>query len=154
VNPGMRLAVSLGAAGVAAIIAAWASFRYVRGRKTDALELERVRRLTVNRIGRITAGRIVDFVEPETPDCSSKLVLYKYEVSGVTYEAAQEVAALSDIASPARCLAGQTASVKYDPRKPTNSIVVCEEWCGLPGDKPAPGDGDSGLEELVPNDEL
>jgi len=27
------------------------------------------------------------------------------------------------------------ASVKYDPRNPANSIVLCEQWSGLRGKK-------------------
>ena len=59
------------------------------------------------------------------------LVSYSYEVAGVTYEAAQDVTALPGIAAMARFLPGQTASVKYDPKRPANSIIACEEWSGL-----------------------
>jgi hypothetical protein len=58
------------------------------------------------------------------------LVSYAYEVAGVTYEAAQDVTALPEIAAMARFLSGQTASVKYDPKRPANSIIACEEWSG------------------------
>ncbi len=127
----MRLTLGLAAAGVVTAVGAWGWALVLRRRKKDPAELERLRRLAVNRRGRITAGKIVDLVEPESS--TSRLVFYKYEVAGVTYEAAQDISSLSNIASPIRWLAGQTASVKYDPQKPTNSIVACEEWDGLPG---------------------
>ncbi len=94
-------------------------------------EVERLRRLDVNRRGRITSGQIIDWIEKNAPGENIRLVVYKYEVGGVTYEAAQEVSALPEFKLPesdAECL---TSSVKFDPRKPTNSIIVCEEWCGL-----------------------
>ncbi len=108
---------------------AWA--RFLRSRRKDPAELERLRRLDINKRGRIGAGRIVDFVEPQTAGAKSALVSYSYEVAGVTYEAAQDVAALPEIAASARFLAGQTASVKFDPKRPANSIIACEEWSGL-----------------------
>lgn len=133
-NPGIRLTLGLAAAGVITAVGAWGWTLVLRRRKKDPAELERLRRLAVNRRGRITAGKIVDLVEPE--NSTSRHVFYKYEVAGVTYEAAQDISSLSNIASPARWLAGQTASIKYDPKKPTNSIVACEEWCGLPAPGP------------------
>jgi hypothetical protein len=108
---------------------AWA--RFLLWRRKDPAELERLRRLDINQRGRICAGRIVDLVEDETAGGKSALVSYSYEVGGVTYEAAQDVTALPEIAARARFLSGQTASVKYDPKRPINSIIACEEWCGL-----------------------
>ena len=105
--------------------------RFLRWRRKDAAELERLRRLDINRRGRISAGRIVDLVEPQTAGAKSPLVGYSYEVAGVTYEAAQDVTALPEIAALAQFLSGQTASVKYDPKRPANSIVACEHWSGI-----------------------
>jgi hypothetical protein len=105
--------------------------RFQRWRRKDPAELERLRRLDINRRGRIGAGRILDLVEPQTEGAKSALVSYSYEVAGVTYEAAQDLTALPEIASMARFLSAQTASVKYDPKQPANSIIACEEWSGL-----------------------
>jgi hypothetical protein len=105
--------------------------RFLLWRRKDPAELERLRRLDVNRRGRISAGRIVDLLEPETAGSKSCLVVYSYEVAGVTYEAAQDVAALPEIAAIARFVSGRTASVKFDPKRPGNSIIACEEWSGL-----------------------
>jgi hypothetical protein len=105
--------------------------RYLRWRRKDPTELERLRRLDVNRRGRIIAGRIVDLAESQTAGAKPALVGYSYEVAGVTYEAAQDVTGLPEFAARAQSLPGQTASVKYDPKRPANSIIACEEWSGL-----------------------
>jgi hypothetical protein len=115
-----------------ALAGAWVWARLARWRRKDPAEMERLRRLDVNRRGRISAARILDWIGPEPGKPGSRLVVYKYEVGGVTYEAAQDLSALPEIASLAPYLAGQTVSVKYDPNRPTNSIVACEAWCGLP----------------------
>jgi hypothetical protein len=105
--------------------------RLLRWRRKDPAELERLRRLDINKRGRISAGRILDLVEPETAGSKPRLVVYSYEVAGVTYEAAQDVTALPEVSAMAHFLAGQIASVKYDPKRPANSIIACEEWSGL-----------------------
>jgi hypothetical protein len=73
----------------------------------------------------------VDLLEPDGTPAPGHLIVYTYEVAGVTYEAAQDISALPQVAGAAHGLAGQTVSVKYDPRRPTNSIIACEEWSGL-----------------------
>jgi hypothetical protein len=104
---------------------------FLRWRRKDPAEIEKLRRLNVNKCGRISAGRVVDLVEADTAESKSALVVYSYEVAGVTYEAAQDVSALPEIAARARVSAGCAASVKYDPKRPGNSIIACEEWSGL-----------------------
>jgi hypothetical protein len=78
------------------------------------------------------------------------ILLYEYEVAGVTYEAAQDLSALPEIAAAAPFLPGQTTSVKYDPKQPTNSILACEAWCGIPDLEPrgnvSPENGGSSAE--------
>ncbi len=131
--------MGLAASGVFLLVAAWAWSRIRGWRRKSPQELERLRRLAVHRRGRIATGIILDLIEPETQGSTSRLIAYKYEVAGVTYEAAQDVSALPGIASAARSFAGHTASIKYDPKRPMNSIIACEEWNGAPGIKPAPG---------------
>ena len=104
---------------------------FLRWRRKTPAELERLRRLDVNKCGRIIAGRVIDLLEAETDGSKSALLVYSYEVAGVTYEAAQDLAALPEIAARARVFSGRTASVKYDPKRPGNSIIACEEWSGL-----------------------
>lgn len=121
--------VSMGAA-------AWGWHRLARWRQKDPSEVERLRRLDVNRRGRITTAEIVDLLEPEAagPPVAGRrplMVIYKYQVAGVTYEVSQDVSALPAALSVSRSLATQTASVKYDPKAPTNSIIACEAWNGM-----------------------
>jgi len=103
---------------------------FLRWRRKDPAELEKLRRLDVNKCGRIRAGRVVDLLDAETAG-SKSVVVYSYEVAGVTYEAAQDLSALPEIATRARFFSGRTASVKYDPKRPGNSIIACEGWSGL-----------------------
>ena len=136
----MTLSKDLGiaVAGTAAVVLAgvWA-WRTVRGwRRKSPDELERLRRLGVNACGRIISGRIVELAEPVAGGPAGPILLYVYEVAGVTYEAAQDLSTLPEIAAAAPFLPGQTTSVKYDPRQPTNSILACEAWCGVPDLEP------------------
>ena len=81
-------------------------------------------------------GRIVEMAEHYAGGPAGPILIYDYEVAGVTYEAAQDISALPEIAAAAPFLPGQTTSVKYDPKQPTNSILVCEAWCGIPDLEP------------------
>ncbi|MGO9271252.1 MAG: hypothetical protein ACLQOO_13515 [Terriglobia bacterium] len=123
------------AAGVDTVGLAPLWSRLLRWRRKSPEEVERLRRLDVNRRGRITTGHVTDLVEQPSAckgERLARLILYKYEVAGVTYEAAQDVSSLPDAAWDSRGVADQTASVKYDPKRPTNSIIACEEWHGIP----------------------
>jgi hypothetical protein len=104
-------------------------------RKTPA-EKERLRRLAVNASGRLTDGVLMDspYDPVSTPD--SRLLFFRYEVAGVEYTAAQDVSSLLDESDAALLRSGTVAAVKYDPRKPSNSIVLCEQWRGLPDTRP------------------
>jgi hypothetical protein len=137
---------------VAAGLGAWLLAFLKRWRRKSPEEIERERRLDVNRRGRIAVGHVVDLVESVGTPVPHRLIVYTYEVAAVTYEAAQDISALPQVTAAAHGLACQTASVKYDPRQPANSILACEEWCGISLND---GTRDSGLgtgekPELVP----
>ena len=104
----------------------------VRGRKkiSDA-ERERDRRLAVNSSGRMTDGTVTEalFLGSDAPD--SLLLFYRYLVAGVEYSAAQDVSSLREILPRPNYLPGEAVTIKYDPQRPPNSIVVCEQWSGL-----------------------
>jgi len=111
-------------------------WRALKRRQKDAGEIERLRRLDVNRRGRIVAAEVVDLLESESPTAAadahrSLMVVYKYEVAGVTYEVSQDLSALPSGLGSGCSPGSQTVSVKYDPKSPTNSIIVCEEWSGI-----------------------
>ncbi len=125
------------------IAVAWGWRRLARWRQKDPNEIERLRRMDVNRRGRITTAEIIDLFEPElagAPAANPRplMVIYKYQVAGVTYEVSQDVSALPAALAASRSLASQTASIKYDPKAPTNSIIACEAWNGMqpPNDGP------------------
>jgi hypothetical protein len=109
---------------------------------------ERKRRLHLNQIGRIAEGQVVELAEhPPEPQAERKLlsrapknavdnklrhlVSYSYAISGVTYHTAQDITGLEGQISFGRLVAGQPASVKYDPSNPSDSILVADDWSGL-----------------------
>lgn len=90
----------------------------------------------MNRRGRIVAAEVVDLLESERTTAAAdaprrRVVVYKYEVAGVTYEVSQDLSGLPSTAESGVSAGSQTVSVKYDPKAPTNSIIVCEEWSGI-----------------------
>src|SRR5207245_2832827 len=100
----------LALAGLAALLlVAWVWVRLARWRRKSPAELERLRRLDVNRRGRIASARIVDVIEPESPRPGPRLILYKYQLAGVTYEAAQDVSSLPGVLRLAKHATDQVA---------------------------------------------
>ncbi|MDP9146567.1 MAG: hypothetical protein M3N22_02835 [Acidobacteriota bacterium] len=135
-------------AGVA--VAALAMIAYAFFRPAEDTEvLERKRRLHLNRIGRIAEGQVVELAEhrpePKTErkilfksaqpsqleNQSRHLVSYSYAISGVTYHTAQDITGLESQIRFERLVAGQPASVKYDPSNPSDSILVADDWSGV-----------------------
>ena len=146
VSSDWQLILVLGGAAVAAILMiAYAFFRPAE----DPEEIERRRRLHLNQIGRIAEGQVVELVaHPPQPREKSKrlfrsppqplvdlsprqLVSYSYAISGVTYHTAQDITGLESQVRLDKLVAGQPASVKYDPSNPTDSILVADDWSGL-----------------------
>ncbi len=138
--------------GAGALLAAMAAAAWWRHRPRDPEETERRRRARVNQIGRIVEGYVVEIFEvpesvtgstsaftafrrkpPPAPEANGmrKLVRYTYSISGVTYEAAQDLSDLEERACLARLVNGQHVSVKYEPANPSNSILVSDDWSGL-----------------------
>ncbi len=98
-------------------------FRAWLRRRPSDVELERQRRVALNRMGKIADGSVLDVL-----DCA---IEYSYDVRGVGYTATQDISTLQDRMPGDRFSAAGPASVKYDPRNPANSIVLCEDWSGL-----------------------
>ena len=137
-------------AGLAAgaVGAGWLALWLWALRRRDPEEAERRRREYVNRVGRIAQAEILEVAESEaepprrrrwtllhssaaatTPRSFRRLILYRYTISGVRYETAQELTGtFLDIPLPAQ---GHVVTVKYDPAHPGNSILVAEKWSGL-----------------------
>lgn len=140
-TPSERLGVvviagSLAACAAAVMAGRWL-VRWARSLKSELPEeAERRRRVKLNRCGRIAPGEVIDLVEDAPPEASlRRVVVYRYEVAGVTYEAAQDVSALPAAGFAGEGLEGLFSNVKYDPRKPMNSIIACEEWNGFSASK-------------------
>jgi hypothetical protein len=107
---------------VAVLAGGLAMRRWLRSRP-DAEEMERRRRETLVRNGKMGDGEIVD-VEAAS-------VVYSYHVRGVGYTAAQDVAALVSLLPKDPMKMIGPVSVRFDPRNPANSIVLSEQWSGL-----------------------
>jgi uncharacterized protein DUF3592 len=121
----------LAAAAVLAIV-----YFLLRRKPKTADDLERERREWLDRVGRITDGTVIDVQEmvqemPGTNHRSSTLLIYQYDVAGVSYEASQDVTYLRQLINLHSCRLGLPTSVRFDPQNPGNSIVVSERWMGL-----------------------
>ncbi len=103
-----------------------------RSRRKTAQQLERERRLRLNAMGRITDGTVLDVHEERRERGPiQQLLIYRYDVAGVSYEASQDVTYLRHLLDLHSCRIGLPASVKYDAQNPGNSIVIAEGWTGL-----------------------
>jgi hypothetical protein len=139
------------AVGAAATVAAGAMVSQWLRRPPDPEETERKRRSYVNQVGRIVEGHVVELIEEPAPADAGesrggplsgresskaerkgrKLVCYSYSISGVSYETAQDLTGLESRVALDRLVAGQPASIKYDPSHPANSILLADDWSGL-----------------------
>jgi hypothetical protein len=141
-----KLTLAIVGAALAAI--AMIAYAFIRP-AVDLEEDERKRRLHLNQIGRIAEGQVIELVEhppepqnprkrlfasrprPLTAALPRHLVSYSYAISGVTYQTAQDITGLESQIRFDRLVAGQPASVKYDPSNPSDSILVADDWSGL-----------------------
>jgi len=141
-----KLVAALGGGSIMAILLI--AYAFARP-KVDAEEAERKRRLHLNHIGRIAEGQVVELTEHAASPVEERkgffagkakpladmrprhLVSYSYSISGVTYHTAQDITGLESQVRFERLVAGQQASVKYDPSNPSDSILVADDWSGL-----------------------
>jgi hypothetical protein len=126
---------ALGAiAAVALCIGGIVAYRAFRKRPSEE-ELEQLRRQELVQSGRIQDGTILDISDVGPHECGRpngmQLIIYKYDVAGVTYECSQDVTNLHEYVNIYDCRLGFPCSVRYDPHRPINSIVVAENWSGL-----------------------
>lgn len=110
-----------------------AVYALLRRRSKSPGDLERERRAWLEGTGRITDGTVIDVQElPAAHNHHDAVMLiYKYDVAGVTYECSQDVTYLRHWINLHSCRLGLHTSVKYDPQNPGNSLVVSENWMGL-----------------------
>ncbi len=95
-------------------------------------EIERERRAWLDKIGRITDGTVIDVQELHTEGRKpATMLIFQYDVAGVSYEASQDVTYLRQLINLHSCRLGLPTSVRYDPQNPGNSLVLSERWMGL-----------------------
>jgi hypothetical protein len=117
----------LGGSGLAA-----AGYALLRRKPLPPDELERKRRVWLTEVGRITDGTVIDVQElASEAKHPATMLIYQYDVAGVSYEASQDVTYLRQWINLHSCRLGVPSSVKYDPHNPGNSMVVSEGWIGL-----------------------
>ena len=126
-NPFRLYTLILGSTGVA-----FGMYLLLRRKPKSPEDLERKRRAFIGQVGRITDGTVIDVQElPFDGRRSATMLIYQYDVAGVSYEASQDVTYLRQWINLHSCRLGLPTSVKYDPQNPGNSLVVSEGWMGL-----------------------
>lgn len=101
---------------------------YFRRHETPA-ERERKRRLRIGREGRIADGMITEVRD--------NLIFYAYTIRGAGYMASQDVSELRTLDPGGEASLMGPVLLKYLEKNPANSIVLCEDWSGLPPPRPA-----------------
>ena len=114
---GICVAAVVMAAGAWLGIAAWKRSR------VNPEEVERRRRAALNSTGKMGDATLVEVRENH--------IFYCYEVRGVEYTASQDVSSLGAMLPPDPVAVNGIVYVKYDPRNPANSMILCEQWSGL-----------------------
>lgn len=126
-NPFRLYSLAVGGTGIA-----FAMYFLLRRKPKSPEELERKRREFIDQVGRITDGTVIDVQElPFDGQRSATMLIYQYDVAGVSYEASQDITYLRQRINLHSCRLGLPTSVKYDPQNPGNSLVVSEAWMGL-----------------------
>ena len=116
----------------AAIITVSGAVYWLRARRKTPEQRERERRERLKAGGRITDGTVLEVREvADNGHSPVQLLIYSYDVGGVSYECSQDVTYIQPSLDLQACRIGVPASVKYDPHNPANSIVVAEGWTGL-----------------------
>ena len=123
--------VTLAALAVAAGLASGLAVRKLLRLRSTPAERERKRRLAVN-----SKGRLCDTTIVEVRDST---LYYSYVIARVNYMASQDLSSLRDLLPADLGTLIGPASLKYLPRNPANSIVVCENWSGVRTRVRAPG---------------
>ena len=119
-QPNVQIAILAGLAVALIALGVWIAL-HVSQKSPE--KREKRRRQHVNQVGRLGDALITDVTD--------SVLYYTYTAHGVEYSASQDVSALLELlpSEPGR-LVGM-AHLKYSPKNPANSILICEEWSGL-----------------------
>ncbi len=91
----------------------------LRRRKKD--DPERLRRDRILQTGRISEALVFDVGCDDTGAVTH--IFYRYNVSGVDYESSQSLSQ-EQAGRPADYAPGARVTIRYDPHRPGNSVVV------------------------------
>lgn len=114
-----RMVLAAVSAGALATLAV----RVVMRRRLTPAEKEQRRRMAVNEHRRTIEGFLTG--------ASDSHLFYDYEVAGADYSASQDVTAIRHRLPENLMRLIGPVKVKYDPRNPANSIIICEDWSGI-----------------------
>ncbi len=89
-------------------------------------EQERRRRAGLYARGKMGDANLLEFRDEH--------LFYSYDVRGIEYMASQDVSALKDRLPADPTAINGAIYVKYDARNPANSMVLSEQWSGLPSE--------------------
>ena len=104
---------------------------FLRHRPT-ADEMERARREYLAQSGRLVDGMLLDMLEMEVDDRGLRtMLIFSYRIAGVEYQCSQDITGVLNAQDITQVKIGYPCSVRYQPGKPQDSIVIAEEWCGL-----------------------
>lgn len=116
---------------LAACAAGGAAWFFLRHRPT-ADEVERARRQYLAESGRLVDGMLLDMLEMESDDRGVRtMLIFSYRIAGVEYQCSQDISGILSAQDATQVKIGLPCSVRYQPGKPQDSIVIAEEWCGL-----------------------
>jgi hypothetical protein len=115
-----------------AVTATIAGFAWLSRTKRSKPDPELDRRTWLSQAGRLTIGTAMDVQDSLDADNHLlQLLIYRYDIAGVAYDASQDVTHLRQFIDVNSCRRGLPVSVKYDTHNPGNSIVISETWSGL-----------------------
>jgi hypothetical protein len=111
-------------AAAAAALASSIVTAVLRRKRRNPREKERRRLELVSLRGRVIEGYVTA--------CGNDVIEYSYQWRGVRYEASQDISDLVDTETELHDFSGP-ATVKFLSARPSNSIVIAENWSGIPG---------------------
>jgi hypothetical protein len=119
----------LGSSALVALlgVAAWRAIAAWKRSRVNPQELERRRRLELHAKGKMGDATLLEVRED--------LIFYSYDVRGVEYTASQDVSTLRELLPSDPSAVNGVVYVKYDPRNPANSMILSENWSGLPNSR-------------------
>ena len=107
---------------LAAGLIACGVYLFLSSRQTAA-QREKRRRLAINKTGRMGDAMIID-----VRDC---VLYYSYEIRGVEYTTSQDASDFRELLPQETAALIGPVGMKFAPKNPANSIVICEDWSRL-----------------------